>query len=105
MRASSTRATLWPTKRAAPTLLIDQFRSAQDAVNDALVARAPTDIAGDRLAHLRLRWPRVLAQQFRGRHHEARGTESALEAVAVAHRTLQVIQLTVNREALDRRDL
>src|ERR1700679_4096168 len=105
MRASSVRVTLWPTKRAAPALLIDQVRREQDAVNDALVAGAATDVPGNRLARLRFRWPRVLPEQLRGRHHEARGAEAALETVAVAHRLLQVIQVTVNGEALDRCDL
>src|SRR5947209_13407537 len=77
----------------------------QDAVDDALVARAPADVAGQRFADLLLAGVGMAAEERGGLHDEPGRTEPALEAVRIPHRLLQRAQLTVRGQALDRRHL
>src|SRR6516164_3224627 len=61
-------------RRSCPTL-----RGEQDPVDDALVAGAAADVAGDRLSDLVLLRVWVLAQELRRGHHHPRRAEAALE--------------------------
>src|SRR6516225_10585341 len=77
----------------------------QDAIDDALVARASADVAGQRLADLLLVGVRVIAEE-RGRlHDEPRRAETALEAVRIPHGLLQGAQPAVRGQPFDRRNL
>src|SRR5262249_37356923 len=73
--------------------------------DDALVAGAAAQIAGDRDAHLLLGWVRIVAQELgQGGQHPGRA-EAALQAMVVAERLLQRIELVRTwREPFDRRD-
>src|SRR5512138_1144455 len=77
----------------------------QDAVDDALVASAPADVAGQRFADLLLAGVRVTAEE-RGRlHDKPRRAETALEAMRIPHRLLQRAHLSVRGQPFDRRYL
>ena len=75
-----------------------------NGVDDVLVAGAAAEVAGDALADLALRRRRVVFEQRHGRHDHPRRAVAALEAVLLPEAFLQGMQLTVRREALDRRD-
>src|SRR5256885_16735968 len=77
----------------------------QDAIDDALVARAPADVARQRLADLLLAGVGVIAEERGGLHDKPRRAETALETVRIPHRLLQRPQLAVRGQALDRRYL
>ncbi len=76
----------------------------EHAVDDRLVARAATEVPRQRLAYLRLGRRRVLAEQRRHLHEEARRAEAALKGVLVTKRLLQRVHDLARGEALDRRD-
>src|SRR4051795_4363187 len=77
----------------------------QDAVDDALVAGAPADVAGQCFADLLLVGVRMAAEECGGLHDEPRRAETALEAVRIPHRLLQRAQPAVRGQPLDRRYL
>src|SRR5580693_9235240 len=91
---------------AASALAVDvsaALGGQQDAVDDALVAGAPADVAGERFADLPLVGVGVVVEE-RGRlHDKPRRAETALEAVRIPHRLLQCAQPAVRGQALDRR--
>src|ERR1700757_2001356 len=105
MRGSSERLMLAPVYRSAAIAVMAPPRSAppgalggqQDAVDDALVAGAAADVAGQRLADLLLVGIRVGAEERRRLHDHPGRAETALEAVRVPHRLLQRAQLPTPR--------
>jgi hypothetical protein len=60
----------------------------QDAIDDALVAGAPADVAGQRLADLLLIGVGVVAEERGGLHDEPWRAETTLEAMRIPHRLL-----------------
>ena len=77
----------------------------QDRLDDVVVARAAADVALEPLAHLVLARVGVLLQQVGGAHQHAGRAEAALQAVMLAERLLQRVQLAALGQALDRRHL
>src|SRR5690606_1470448 len=75
-----------------------------DRLDDVLVAGAPADIAFEVLADLGLGGLRVVGQQGNGRHHHAGGAEAALQAMALAKRRLDGMELVAFGQAFDRGD-
>ena len=73
--------------------------------DDVLIAGAAAQIAGQRLADLRfVRRRRLVEKRLHG-HQDAGRAVAALQAVAIAHRLLQRMQMfAVGREPLDGRD-
>ena len=80
---------------AGRRLRATSLRGAVHRVDDALVAGAPAEVAGQALADLLVGGLRVVAQQRRDRHDETRCAEAALQAVALAKRGLHRRQLAV----------
>lgn len=52
-----------------------------DGIDDVLIARAATDVSGERFPDLLVAFQRVVAQKIGNRHDEARRAEAALQAV------------------------
>src|SRR5262245_33806554 len=74
--------------------------------NDALVAGAAAEVAGDGDTHLLLGRIGIIAQEFGERCEHAGRAEAALQAVIVAERLLQRIELVgPGREPFDRGEL
>src|SRR5215469_9166488 len=119
MRGSSERLMLAPVYRsAAIAAMIATFLNAdgslggqQDAIDDALVASAPADVAGQRLSDLLLAGVRMVAEERGSLHDHARRAETALEAMRIPHRLLQCAQsptrlpFPLHGQSLDRRYL
>ena len=70
-----------------------------------LVAGAAADVAGDRLADLRLVGAGSSRRNARRGHQDARRAEPALQGVVLAERLLQRVRSSPLGEALDGRDL
>src|SRR5690606_24405412 len=76
-----------------------------DRLHDVHVARAPAQVAGDRVPDLVFRRVRVPLEQRDGGHHHAGRTVAALEPVLLVEALLHGVQRAVPLESLDRRDL
>src|SRR5580658_11093967 len=94
-----------PASALATSALAVALGGQQDAVDDALVAGAPADVAGERFADLLLAGVGVDGEERGGLHDKPRRAETALEAVRIPHRLLQRAQPAVSGQPLDRRDL
>src|SRR5215213_4875705 len=108
---SSTWRTRAPTNRRTPRSAVpaiappDRLRRRHHGVDDELVARAATDVAGHALAHLLARRPRIAAQEVLNGQDHAWGAEAALLALVIPKRLLDRMQVpTRRRHALDRLD-
>src|SRR5262249_30479662 len=76
-----------------PSSAPQSLRGIERGGNDALVAGAAAEVAGDRHAYLLLGWIGIVAQEFGERDQHARRAEAALQAMVVAKRLLQRAQL------------
>src|SRR5262249_548523 len=74
---------------------LQPLRRVERRVDDALIAGAPAEIARNRDPHLLLGGVRIVAQELDQRRQHAGGAEAALQAVIVAERLLQRVQLLV----------
>src|SRR5215469_6182932 len=94
-----------------PARLTGPLGGQQNAIDDALVASAPADVAGQRVADLLLVGVRMVPEERGGLHDHARRAEPALEAMRIPHRLLQRAQpptrlpFPLHGEPLDRRYL
>src|SRR5207249_2814945 len=79
-------------------------RSRLDRREDVPVARTAADVALDRAGDLVVGGARALAQEGRRAHQHSRRAVAALERVAVGERLLELGQLVLLRESLDRLD-
>ncbi|CUX56743.1 hypothetical protein AGR8A_pTi10026 [Agrobacterium fabrum str. J-07] len=75
-----------------------------DGIDDVLIARAATNVPGERFPDLVVTLQRVVAQKIGDRHDEAWGTEAALKAVVLAKRFLDAPESVDASLALDRFD-
>src|SRR4051794_13685796 len=75
-------------------------------VDDLLVARAAAEVAGERLADLRVARARIARQQVVRGDDQPRRAEAALHAAGLDERALPLVQLAVGRrDPLDGHDL
>src|SRR5712691_1366690 len=101
----------WPGPSPAMTnsdhlLPLQPLRGVERGVHDALVAGAAAQIARDGDAHLLLGRIGIVAQELEQSREHAGRAEAALQAVIVAERLLQRMQLLVaRRDALDGEDV
>src|SRR5215471_5313569 len=72
---------------------LQSLRRVEGSGDDALIAGAAAKIARDRDAHLLLGWIGIVAQEFGERDQHSGRAEAALQAVIVAERLLQGIEL------------
>src|SRR5436190_2834193 len=94
----------WDSSRRAPAPQV--LRRRLDRLDDELVARAPTEVARDPAADLRLAGSGIVGQQLqRGEHHAGR-TIPALQTLVLHERLLNRVQLLrAGAQPLDGRDL
>src|SRR5579862_8487571 len=105
---SSTRVTRAPkcfAPMASTSRRAQALRRVERRFDDAGIAGAAAQIAGQRLAHLVFAWRRIFAQQLGERYQHARRAEAALQAVIVDKSLLQHRQPALGRESFDRRHL
>src|SRR5262249_40202515 len=79
--------------------------SVHDGVDDGLIARAPAEVARDRLARLVPGRRRVVAQELVDAQEHPRCAEPALQTVLLPERLLHGVELPVRCKTLDRCDL
>src|SRR4051794_26918469 len=100
-RGSSVRRTLAPTAWTPMSALPGLVRG-PDRADDPLVAGAPAQVSGERLADLRVARPVLVPQQVVGGEQDAGGAEPALQAVVVPEGLLDRVQPVPGRQSLDR---
>ncbi|CUX56850.1 hypothetical protein AGR7B_pAt0356 [Agrobacterium deltaense RV3] len=76
-----------------------------DGIDDVLIARAATDVSGERFPDLLVAFQRVMAQKIGDRHDEARRAEATLQAMVFPKRLLDAPEPFDASLALDRLDL
>src|SRR5262245_65842908 len=86
---------------AAATAAATVLRCPLDRPHDVLVARAPADLAGQRLPDLPRGGVRVVVEQPAGGQHHARRAEPALEPVAPGEALLDRVEAPVTFHALE----
>src|SRR6266536_1573205 len=80
-------------------------RGDADRVQDLLIAGAPAQVAGERLADFGVGWMWILAQQADRLHDKARRAKTALHRAGLSERELHRVQRAAVGEAFDREDL
>src|SRR4051812_45255023 len=93
---------------SARTVIVSGQRDRRelDRLEDSLVPGAAAEVPRQSFAHLVLQGTRVVAQQRRDRHDEARCAETALQTVCIPECRLNRRESAVRRaESFDRRDL
>src|SRR6266487_4127818 len=80
-------------------------RGDADRVQDLLIAGAPSQVAGERLADFGVGWMWILAQQADRLHDKARRAKTALHRAGLSERELHRVQRAAVGEAFDREDL
>ena len=94
----SERLVLQAGHRAADeTHLAVSSGDAQHRVDDALVARAPAEVARDRHTNIVVRGVWAIAQELDERGYHSRGAEPALQAMLILEGLLQGMQLRRRR--------
>src|SRR5262249_24694828 len=99
-RRSSAAAAPRRPPRSAPLC-----RRSGDGIDDLIVADAATEIAGNGLADVVLRWMRGGVKQCLCGKHEAGRAKAALGAAAVNERLLDRVQVRAAPETLDGQDV
>src|SRR5438128_683753 len=75
-----------PLHASSRRLPLQPLRRVERREDDALIAGAAAEIAGDRDAHLLLGWVGIVAQELSQRDQHSGRAEAALQAVIVAER-------------------
>src|SRR4051794_27506600 len=103
-RGSSVRRTLAPTA-CTPMSALPGLVGGPDRADDPLVAGAPAEVPGERLADLRFARRVLVPDQVVGGEQDARGAEPALQTVVVPEGLLDRVQPVPGRQPLDRGQL
>src|SRR5579862_1085723 len=104
-RASSLRVMGAPKLRVVIRSTPQPFGGKHHGLDDMLVTGAAAEVAGQRLANLRLIWGRPFVEETLHGHQDAGRAIAALQPVTVAHRFLQRMEMVaVGGEPLDGHD-
>src|SRR4051812_2067825 len=91
--------------RSSPPIRCKKFRPATYGLNDVRMRATATDIAVHSLHHIRFSGIGLTIHQRDGREDHARGAECALKGAFVEKRLLHWMQLVVDAQPFDRRDI